>query len=69
MTDATTERIADGKNIENAVRRANLHDVLRFWNREEALNPNVPLARKGSVTTCSKSDNLKASLREGGGPR
>ena len=41
MTDATTERIADGKNIENAVRRANLHDVLRFWNREEVLNPNA----------------------------
>ena len=67
MTE-TTETMTDG-NIKNAVRSANSHYVLRFWNREGVLNPNVPLARSGSVTTCSKSDNLKASLREGGGPR
>ena len=67
MTE-TTETMTDG-NIKNAVRSANSHYVLRFWNREEDLNPNVPLAGEVSVTTCSKSDNHKASLREGGEPR
>ena len=39
-TTETTETMTDG-NIKNAVRSANSHYVLRFWNREEALNPNV----------------------------